>query len=133
MDGHLKDIARRCKVGAEENKMSFPDIVQKLAGAGFEGYLIDFRRSTAAYYLPDGDSVELPTHQVGTQIAAAFDAVSIQLAVREAQAQTEGYTYKAFCEKTKAAGCAGYMVSFSGKRVVYFGRTAEVHVEHFPQ
>jgi hypothetical protein len=31
------------------------------------------------------------------------------------------------------AGCAGYIVSFSGRRVVYVGRTAEVHTEYFPQ
>jgi hypothetical protein len=24
------------------------------------------------------------------------------------------------------------MVSFSGRRALYFGRTAETHVEHFP-
>ena len=35
--------------------------------------------------------------------------------------------------KVMAAGCAGYMVSFLGKRVLYFGRTAETHVEHFPR
>jgi hypothetical protein len=32
-----------------------------------------------------------------------------------------------------AAGCAGYQVSFTGRRAVYYGTTAEVHVEHFPQ
>lgn len=33
----------------------------------------------------------------------------------------------------KALGCAGYIVSFIGRRVLHFGRTAETHVEHFPQ
>jgi hypothetical protein len=32
----------------------------------------------------------------------------------------------------KALGCAGYLVSFPGRRVVYFGRAAEFHVERFP-
>ena len=32
----------------------------------------------------------------------------------------------------KAAGCAGYIVSFLGRRVLYIGRTAETHVELFP-
>ncbi|WP_293780352.1 hypothetical protein [Sphingosinicella sp.] len=31
-----------------------------------------------------------------------------------------------------AAGCAGYIVSFSGRRALYIGRTAEIHVEPFP-
>ena len=44
-----------------------------------------------------------------------------------------GYTDAGFCAKVMAAGCAGYIVSFSGRRAVYFGRTAETHVEYFPQ
>lgn len=41
-------------------------------------------------------------------------ATAIELAVREAQSNAPGYTYAGFCAKVKAAGCAGYMVSFSG-------------------
>ena len=52
--------------------------------------------------------------------------------VRWAQANPADYSYVAFCEKVKVAGCAGYLVSFLGRRVVYFGRTAETHVEHVP-
>ena len=32
----------------------------------------------------------------------------------------------------KNAGCAGYFVSIPGKRVVYYGRTGETHVEIIP-
>jgi len=66
-------------------------------------------------------------------VAPVFDASVVADAVREAQTQAPGYTYRGFCKKVKAAGCAGYMVSFLGKRVVYFGRTGETHVEHFPR
>ena len=52
--------------------------------------------------------------------------------VRWAQANPADYGYVVFFEKAKAAGCAGYFVSFSGRRVLYFGRTAETHIEHFP-
>ena len=44
-----------------------------------------------------------------------------------------GYTYLGFCRKAMAAGCAAYMVSFRGRRAVYAGRDAEMHVEHFPK
>jgi hypothetical protein len=44
----------------------------------------------------------------------------------------EAGAYKGFCEKVLAAGCAGYIVSLAGRRAVYFGRTAETHVELFP-
>ncbi len=133
MDARKTEIARTCLAGAEGNTMSFPQIVGALMEAGFEAYAIDFRRAAATYYLPDGDSLVLATHAVGAPVAAAFDAGAITAAIRAAQALAPGYTYRGFCERVVAAGCAGYMVSFPGRRAVYFGRTAETHVEHFPQ
>jgi hypothetical protein len=29
-----------------------------------------------------------------------------------------------------AAGCAGHLISFPGRRALYFGRTGETRVEH---
>jgi uncharacterized protein YbcV (DUF1398 family) len=133
MDAHLVRIARSCLEAAEDNSMTFPQIVGKLMRAGFESYAIDFRRATATYYRADGDSVALETHRNETPVAAALDKDAIQSAIREAQQLVPDYTYKGFCEKVRAAGCAGYIVSFSGRRAVYFGRTAETHVELFPQ
>jgi len=132
VDDHKKSVAKTCLEGAEDNTLTFPQAVGTLMQEGFEGYAIDFRRATATYYLPDGDSVELPTHKMDVPIAATFDAVLVQAAIREAQQLVPGYTYKGFCKKVAAAGCAGYIVSFSGRRALYIGRTAELHVEHFP-
>jgi uncharacterized protein YbcV (DUF1398 family) len=132
MDDQKKALARTCIDAAEKNTMTFPQIVGALMGAGFESYAIDFRRATATYYLPDGDSVALATHQVETAVAPAFDSARISAAVKEAQQLVPGYTYRGFCRKVAAAGCAGYVVSFSGRRAVYIGRTGETHVEHFP-
>jgi uncharacterized protein YbcV (DUF1398 family) len=75
----------------------------------------------------------LPTYSHAVTIAEAFDAGAIKAAVKEAQQLAPGYTYDGFCKKVMSAGCAGYIVSFSGRRALYFGRTAEIHVEHFPQ
>lgn len=132
MDDHRKNVARNCLEGAETNAMSFPQIVGTLMREGFESYMIDFRRAIATYYLPDGDSIELPTHRIDVAIAPTFGAAPIQAAIREAQQLAPGYTYKRFCSKVASAGCAGYIVSLSGRRALYFGRTAETHVEHFP-
>jgi uncharacterized protein YbcV (DUF1398 family) len=83
--------------------------------------------------LPDGDNVELSMpHSAGT-ISAVFDGREVAALVRWAQANGAEYSFPAFCERVKAAGCAGYLVSFPGRRVVYYGRTAETHVEMFPQ
>lgn len=132
MNENQEAVAQTCLEAAERNTMAFPQIVGTLMDAGFESYAIDFRRATATYYLPDGESIELPAHRVDAQIAPAFDTARIQAAIREAQQQVCGYTYRGFCEKAVLAGCAGYIVSFSGRRALYVGRTAETHVEHFP-
>jgi uncharacterized protein YbcV (DUF1398 family) len=118
--------------GAESNTMSFPEIVGTLMQEGFESYAVDFRRAIATYYLSDGDSVALSMHKLDGRVPPTFDPLSIQAAITEAQQLVPGYSYKVFCEKIAAAGCAGYLVSFTGRRVLYFGRTAESHVEHFP-
>lgn len=133
MDSRLSEIAETCLYGAESGSMAFPDIVGKLMQAGFESYVVDFRRATATYYLPDGESVVFPTHHHHTPIAAALNVAVLQAAIREAQHAASDYTYLGFCEKVMAGGCSGYVVSFTGRRTVYFGRTAETHVEHFPQ
>ncbi|HWG68410.1 MAG TPA: DUF1398 family protein [Steroidobacteraceae bacterium] len=133
MDTRKQAIARRCLEGAESGTMSFPQIVEALMAAGFDGYLIDLRLGRATYYLPDGEGLELPTHRSAVAVAAEFNAELVMASIREAQALAPGYTYKGFCDKVKRAGCAGYLVSFLGRRVLYIGRTAETHVEHFPQ
>lgn len=132
MDDHKKSVAKACLEGAAENTMTFPQIVGILMQEGFEGYAIDFRRARATYYMPDGDSIEVPTHGIDVAIAAAFDTISVQSAIKEAQQLVPGYTYLGFCNKVALAGCAGYIVSFTGRRALYIGRTAETHVEHFP-
>ena len=65
--------------------------------------------------------------------ASVMGSVLGRTRVREAQANAPGYTYAGFCRKVTARGCAGYMVSFPGARVLYFGRTAETHLELFPR
>lgn len=132
MREHQTAVATTCLEAAEGNTMAFPRIVGTLMEAGFESYTIDFRRATATYYLPDGKSIELPAHRVDATIAPTFDTARLRAAIQEAQQQVAGYTYKGFCEKAVLAGCAGYIVSFSGRRALYVGRTAETHVEHFP-
>lgn len=127
-----RETAERCLAAAENGTMTFPQIVGDLIQAGFESYAVDFRRGTAIYYLPDGDAAELPAPIVSGRVAPTFDRAAVEAAIREAQSLAPGYTYPGFCAKTRAAGCAGYVVSFLGRRAVYFGRTGETHVEPFP-
>jgi uncharacterized protein YbcV (DUF1398 family) len=132
MDASIIAIIQDCHLASEEDRLDFPQILAALHRAGVEGYLVDYRRSTKTYYLPDGENLELPSPVFEITISAHFDATTVEHAVREAQTKAAGYTYKGFCAKVMQAGCAGYIVSILGRRVVYFGRTAEIHIEHFP-
>jgi uncharacterized protein YbcV (DUF1398 family) len=133
MDEGLTRIARECLEGSYAGTLDFPGVVGRLMSAGFEGYTVDYRAGIATYYLPGAEHTTVPQQGRHGSIASAFDAATVAEAVREAQTKAPGFTYARFCEKVVAAGCAGYIVSFPGRRVVYFGRTAEMHVEHFPQ
>jgi uncharacterized protein YbcV (DUF1398 family) len=133
MDAERISIAQTCLNAAHDGSLSFPEIVGKLIDAGFEGYTVDYRRNSQTSYLPDGDSVAMDMPPSAGSVATAFDATEIERLVRWAQANPADYSYVAFCEKAKSAGCAGYLVSFLGRRVVYFGRTAETHAEDFPK
>jgi uncharacterized protein YbcV (DUF1398 family) len=122
--------AQACHAGAIEGHMTFPTILATLAASGFEGYLVDLRHGTARYYLTSGDSADCTGP--AESVALSFDVNTLQSAIREAQTSAPGYTYSGFCRKAAQAGCAGYLVSLPGRRVLYFGRSGETHVEHFP-
>lgn len=127
-----KDLARATLEGSESGAMTFPQSLQILMEGGLDGYAVDFRRSTRTYYVPDGEAIELQTEPTRTPVAESFNPSAVREAIREAQALTPGYTYKGFCAKVTAAGCAGYVVSLLGRRVLYYGRTGETHTEYFP-
>jgi uncharacterized protein YbcV (DUF1398 family) len=129
MDEQTKAVAELCIRGSEDDSLNFPIQLARLAQVGFEGYYTDFRRSARVFYRPDGESLELATAPVDVPVSLSFDALSVGAAVRQSQAGT--HTYRDFCRKVVSAGCAGYLVSIPGRRVVYFGRTGETHVEHF--
>ncbi len=133
MNKDQQNIARECLDGAYSGALDFPQIIGKLMENGFEGYSMDFRAHQASYYSLDGECLSLDIPESSVNIAAEFNVSGVQAAIQKAQANEAGYTYLGFLEEVKASGCAGYIVSISGKRVVYYGRTAEMHVEHFPQ
>jgi uncharacterized protein YbcV (DUF1398 family) len=133
MNTTQRETAERCMHAAHDGTMSFPAIIGALLEAGFEGYHVDYRGGTVTYHLPSGDGAVVAAPDITGPVAPRFDATIVEQAVREAQTNAPGYTYLGFCSKVRAAGCAGYLVSFLGKRVVYYGRTAETHVELFPK
>jgi uncharacterized protein YbcV (DUF1398 family) len=41
--------------------------------------------------------------------------------------------YPEFVKLSTAAGVAGYWAFLAGKKVIYFGRKGEMHIEEFPK
>ena len=117
---------------AHDGSLGFPQIIGLLMGAGFEGYTVDYRANSQTFHLPSGAGHSLAMPGLPGPVAARFDAAEIARLIRWAQSGAADYSYAAFCDQAKAAGCAGYFVSFLGRRVLYFGRSAETHVEHLP-
>ena len=130
MDAQVKALVRECTRASDEGCVSFGAIVMKLMGAGVERYHADLLRSEKTYYLPNGDSEVVPNDAIGVAPARTFSAEGVAAAVKAVQAGA--IKYKEFCERAMAAGCVGYHVSMAGKRVVYYGRTGNNHVEWFP-
>jgi uncharacterized protein YbcV (DUF1398 family) len=77
--------------------------------------------------LPRQSSQTCSNQQCSDSQAAAV----VEAAVKAIK--TGSITYKAFCERVTAAGCVGYLVWMVGRRVVYYGRTCDNHVEWFPK
>jgi len=132
MHASVISVVQKCHEASEADRLSFPQILSELYSVGIEGYFVDYRRSSKTYYQPDGESLELAFPPVDAKVDAIFDAGVVQTAIREAQTNAQGYTYRGFCKKIIEAGCAGYIVSLLGRRVVYYGRTGETHIELFP-
>lgn len=126
-------LAQSVLSAAHDGSKSFPELVADLIAGGFEGYHVDYRSLTVTYYPTDGDTITLDLPQPQVTVAAAFDSGAITAAIRAAQENAPDYSYPWFCTTVMMAGCAGYLVSFPGKRATYYGRTGETHVEHFPQ
>ncbi|HTQ36887.1 MAG TPA: hypothetical protein VMH77_07610 [Steroidobacteraceae bacterium] len=132
MHSNWKETARITHEGAESGTVDFGAGVRLLMEAGCDGYEVDFRRARRTYYMPGGETLELDCIPASGPVALRFDVAAIRAAIGEAQRMQPGYTYRGFCDKVTAAGCAGYLVSLPGRRVLYFGRTAETHTEYFP-
>ncbi len=129
MDEAVKAVLAECTRGSDEGRMPFPQVVSKLIAAGVERYHADLIRSEKIYYMPDGASQEVACAPTALP-AADFSAAGVDAAVRAVQRGE--IDYPRFCEAIAGAGCVGYLVTFPGRRAVYYGRTGETHVEPFP-
>ncbi|ODA33829.1 DUF1398 domain-containing protein [Planctopirus hydrillae] len=119
-----------CAQGALTGALTFPEIVGKLSQCGIERYHADYSRREITYYLEDGDSQVVSTPHPLDVTGFEFSAADVAAAVQESQRGE--HSYLDFIRKTMAAGCVGYFVQITGRRVIYFGRDGDFHIEYFP-
>ncbi|HQX51909.1 MAG TPA: DUF1398 family protein [Planctomycetaceae bacterium] len=130
MNTEQKQVIQGCAQAALSGELTFPEIIGRLAQISVERYHADYSRQENTYYLADGDSLVVATPHPTHATAVEFSPSAVEVAVR--QSQRNEHTYLDFICKTMAAGCVGYFVLITGRRVIYFGRNGDSHVEHFP-
>jgi len=118
-------------IATQQGKLTFPQVVKGLLEVGVESYLVDFASRQKTHYLTDGTTHMVPMILDPSPIAAEFNNAELVAAIRGAQADT--VRYPEFAERSTAAGVIGYWAFLTGKRVVYFGRKGEQHIEEFPK
>lgn len=123
-------VMQECATGSLEGRLTFPEVVQKLAKIGVERYHADYSRQEVTYYLPDGESFVAALPHASQAAAVTFSAGAVEAAIRGIQRGE--IQYAEFVRKTIAAGCVGYFVQIAGRRALYFGRQGEIHLEPFP-
>lgn len=126
----LKNIVKEIITSNLNGSISFPQVIKKLMAEGVESYHVDLVRSENRYYLPNGDSiVESVPHQL-LLTTKAFVADEIKANIKSIQ---EGkIDYVTFVENIFAAGCVYYIAYLNGRKVIYFGRDGDFHIEKFP-
>ncbi len=109
----------------------FPQVVQKLAGAGVRSYDADLVRLRKTYYdEANATAEEAMPLKPSPAIATGFDKAGVAATVRDIQQGRIGYPE--FLRRIMSAGCARYSVYIGGRKAIYFGRDGDFHIEEFP-
>jgi len=109
----------------------FPQVVQRLVGAGVNSYTADLIKLRNTYYDGDGEAFDEPLPlKDGPAIAASFDGQAVMGSVKAIQHGEIGYAE--FLRRIMRSGCSHYEVFIGGRKAMYFGRDGEFYTENFP-
>ena len=109
----------------------FPQVVQRLVGAGVTSYTADLVKLRNTYYGAAAEAYDeaLPLKD-SPAISWKFDSPGVAATVKSIQRGEIGYAE--FLRRIMAAGCSHYEVFISGRKAMYFGRDGEFYTEPFP-
>jgi len=108
----------------------FPDVVRRMLAAGVRSYFVDLIRGVDLVYFNDDTTLTEPLHMEYGPVAEEFSKSGIIAAIRGAQ--SDEIRYPEFIRRAAAAGVTAYWALLTGKRVIYFGREGDIHIEWFP-
>jgi uncharacterized protein YbcV (DUF1398 family) len=116
---------------SEAGQLTFPNVVKALTEVGVESYLIDLASGSATYYMTSGETHSERLSPLPGEVAQEFSLSDLRTAIR--MAQTDQIRYPEFLRRSLAAGTVAYWAYLTGKKVIYFGRKGEIHIEEFPK
>lgn len=124
-------VCKECTLLADQEKIPFPEIVQRLLAAGIELYYADLLAVNKTYYSKSSAFTLACLETAKHEIADEFLIGEVKDAIKQSQAGK--IKYQEFLKKVKAAGVISYMVFLKGRKAIYFGRKGEQHIEEFPK
>lgn len=122
----IREVLRESQRG----ELIFPEVVRRMLEAGVESYLVDVARAEDVVYLRDGSTLTVNMDMALDPVADNFAELAVVEAIRVAQ--KDEIRYPEFMRRASAAGVVAYWAFLIGRKVIYFGRKGEFHVEHFP-
>ena len=124
----ITEVARKTLDGT----MSFPEVVGQLLTAGVEYYHVDYVGMKKTFYSAEGDAVVTAINYEGLPpVAPEFSVEALRADILDSM--QNGQKYRDFTRRARAAGVQGYFAFLRGKRVTYFGRQGDQHIEWFPK
>jgi uncharacterized protein YbcV (DUF1398 family) len=123
----IAQVARDTLAGG----ISFPEVVDTLLDTGVEYYHVDYVALRKTFYSAEGDAVTAPiTFENLPPVADTWSEGDLRGAIYDSQ--HHGQSYRDFTIRAMRAGVQGYFAFLAGKRVAYWGRRGDQHVEWFP-
>lgn len=114
-----------------DGSIDFPEIILRLLETGVEYYHVDYVGLQKSYYSASGEIIKIPINFEGLpSVASSFNLEELRAAILDSQ--QNGQHYRDFTKRAMCAGVQGYIAFLGGKRVTYWGRNGDQHIEWFP-
>src|SRR5689334_16388277 len=123
-------VAQECTLLSEEEKITFPEVVNRLDKADIELYYVDLLAESKTYYSNNEAFVVPFSIKSDIKVGSVFNADHVEQALR--LIQSGQIKYQEFLRKIMDAGTVCYFVYIKGRKASYIGKLGEQYIEQFP-